>query len=123
MRALGWAVVACGLAGTAIRYWIVRRTGDFALDDTVALGYSRSVQHGVGVMMGRSGELLTDVSTMLATPLGQALLVLAGAGLVAAYFFRVAWVIDDAERESRNKEQVTRNKEQLGQSDRFHPPS
>ena len=94
MRATGWAVVGCGLIGAAVRYWIVRRS-DFALDDTVALGYSRSVQHGVGVMMGRSGELLTDVSTMLGTPLGQALLVLASAGLIAAYFFRVAWVIDE----------------------------
>src|SRR5215831_3878271 len=96
MRATGWAVVGCGLIASAIRYWIVRRT-DFALDDTVALGYSRSVQHGVGVMMGRSGELLTDISTMLTTPLGQALLVLAVAALFAAYFFRVAWVIDHAD--------------------------
>ena len=100
MRTMGWTAVACGAIGAGIRYWIVSRTAGFALDDTVALGYSRSVQHGVGVMMGRSGELLTDVSTMLATPLGQALLVLAGAGLIAAYFFRVAWVIDD---ESTNK--------------------
>jgi len=49
-------------------------------------------------MMGRSGELLTDVSTILATPFGQALLVLAAAALIAAYFFRVAWVIDEDER-------------------------
>ncbi|HMD34752.1 MAG TPA: hypothetical protein VKH42_07285 [Vicinamibacterales bacterium] len=95
MRATGWTVVACGLMGAAARYWIVRRGADVTLDDTVALGYSKSMQHGVGVMMGRSGELLTDVSTMLATPIGQALLVLAAAALIAAYFFRVAWVIED----------------------------
>ena len=101
MRAAGWSVVACGLAGAATRYWIVRRSADTALDDTVALGYSRSVQHGMGVMMGRSGELLTDVSTQLATPLGQAFLVLLGTALVAAYFFRVAWVIDHDEQAGR----------------------
>jgi hypothetical protein len=98
MRAAGWTLVAFGIAGAAVRYWIARRSADVALDDTVALGYSRSMQHGVGVMMGRSGELLTDVSTMLGTPLGQALLVFAGAALFAAYFFRVAWVIEHDER-------------------------
>jgi hypothetical protein len=98
MRAAGWTAVAGGLIGAAVRYWIVWRSADVALDDSIALGYSKSMQHGMGVMMGRSGELLTDVSTMLGTPLGQALLVLGAAVLAAAYFFRVAWVIEHDER-------------------------
>jgi hypothetical protein len=98
MRRTGWTALVCGIAGAALRYWLVRRRADLELDDTLALGYGRSMRHGMDVMMGRSGELLTDVTTMLATPLGQALLVLACAAIVAAYFFRVAWVIDDDER-------------------------
>jgi len=98
MRRVGWVVLASGAAGAVARYWFVWRNTDVALDDSVALGYSKSMRHGMDVMMGRSGELLTDVSTMLATPFGQALLVLAAAALIAAYFFRVAWVIDEDER-------------------------
>ena len=100
MRRVGRVVLAGGVAGAAVRYWIVQRRADLSLDDTTALGYSRSMRHGMDVMMGRSGELLTDVSTMLATPFGQALVVLVGAAIIAAYFFRVAWVIDDDERGS-----------------------
>ena len=96
LRRVGWGVLSCGLAGAAIFYWIKSRSLDSELDDTTALGYSRSLQHGMDVMMGRSGRLLTDMSALLGSPLGQALIIAVCAALAAAYFFRVAWVIDDA---------------------------
>ena len=98
MRATGWTVLGGGLVGAALRYWVMTRDPDFVLDDTTALGYSRSLQHGMDMMMGKSGALLTDVANLLTSPLGEALVIVACAGLLAAYFFRVAWVIEHDER-------------------------
>jgi hypothetical protein len=96
-RAIGWVVLGSGLVAGAARYWIMTRDADLALNDATALGYSRSLQHGMDVMMGRSGQLLTDMSNVMTSPAGEALIIAGGAALLAAYFFRVAWVLDDAD--------------------------
>ena len=87
-------MLVCGLIGAAVIYGIETWTADPALDDMTALGYTRSMQHGMGVMMGPMGLILTDWQHDLTSPIGQALTVAIVAALVAAYFFRVAWVID-----------------------------
>jgi hypothetical protein len=94
LRAIGWCVLGVGLGGAAVFYWIQSHSAERALDDTTALGYAKSLQHGVGVMMGPSGAILTDLQQNLTTPLGEALMIAVGAALVAGYFFRVAWVLD-----------------------------
>jgi hypothetical protein len=101
MRASGWTVLAAGLVGAGLRYWVMMRDADLELDDTTALGYSRSLQHGMDMMMGKSGQLLTDMANLLTSPLGEALVIVACAALLAAYFFRVAWVIEHDERPGR----------------------
>ena len=99
LRAIGWAILAIGIAGAAIVYAVETRSADAALDDTNALGYARSMQHGMGVMMGASGAILTEWQQALTSPLGQALIVAVCAALVSGYFFRVAWVLDAEEKE------------------------
>jgi peptidoglycan/LPS O-acetylase OafA/YrhL len=99
LRAIGWLVLASGLAGAAA-FWLEARTVDPALDDVTALGYTRSLRHGMGVMMGQFGSILTDWQESLTSPIGQALTIAVCAALVAAYFFRVAWVLDAEEEES-----------------------
>jgi type IV secretory pathway VirB2 component (pilin) len=103
LRAIGWCVLTAGLAGAVLRYWITSHSADRALDDTTALGYAKSLQHGVGVMMGPSGAILTDLQQNLTSPLGQALAIALCTALAAGYFFRVAWVLDadDEERQDR----------------------
>jgi len=103
LRAIGWCVLTAGLAGAVLFYWIESHSADRALDDTTALGYAKSLQHGVGVMMGPSGAILTDLQQNLTSPLGQALVIGLCTALAAGYFFRVAWVLDaeDAERQDR----------------------
>ena len=100
LRAIGWCVLASGLAGAVALYWVRTRTADPVLDDTTALGYTRSLQHGMGVMMGPFGAMLTDWQQSLTSPLGQALMVAIAAALLAGYFFRVAWVLDAEQEES-----------------------
>jgi hypothetical protein len=99
LRAIGWVVLAFGLGGAAVFYWIRSRAADAVLDDMTALGYTRSLQHGMGVMMGTFGGILTEWQQRLTSPLGQALTIATCAGLLAGYFFRVAWVLDEDENE------------------------
>lgn len=94
LRAIGWVILVSGLFGAAIFYWVRSRSADVELDDLTALGYTKSMQHGMGVMMGPLGGILTDWQHDLTSPLGLALMIAAGTALVAGYFFRVAWVID-----------------------------
>ena len=99
LRAIGWLVLASGMVGAVVFYWVKTVTADPLLDDTNALGYTRSLQHGMGVMMGPLGLMLTEWQAALMSPLGQALTVAISAALVAGYFFRVAWVLDAEEEE------------------------
>ena len=87
-----------GLVTALVSYWINVRAADPLLDDTTALGYTRSMQHQMGAMMGHFGVMLTGWQEALSSPLGEALLILACAALLAGYFFRVAWVSEQEER-------------------------
>jgi hypothetical protein len=97
LRATGWLVLAIGLLAASAVYWIEAHGADAALNDTTALGYRRSLNHEMGVMMGRLGLILTDWSEWLASPIGHAAMVLAAAVVVAAICFRLAWVHDEQE--------------------------
>ena len=98
-RAIGWLVLAAGLVAAAVSYWINVRGADPTLDDATALGYTRSMEHQMGAMMGHFGLMLTEWQDALTTPLGEALLIVVCAALFAAYFFRVAWVLDHEGRD------------------------
>jgi len=99
LRAIGWFVLVLGLAGAAVFYWVTVRTMDPALNDMTALGYSRSLRHGMGVMMGPFGLMLTEWQEGLMSPIGEALIIAICAALVSGYFFRVAWVLDAEDEE------------------------
>jgi hypothetical protein len=93
----GWLVLAGGVIGAVVFYWAKVRVMGPALDDTTALGYTRSMHHEMGVMMGQFGQILTEWEETLTSPLGEALMIAVCAALLAAYFFRVAWVLDQEE--------------------------
>ena len=99
MRTTGWIVLTCGLLVAALFYVVQTRMADPALDDSNALGYTRSLQHGMGVMMGHFGLILTQWNNALTSPGGEALTIAVAGALLAAYFFRVAWVLDEEERQ------------------------
>ncbi len=99
LRAIGWVVLGSGLVCAAVFYRIAARTAEPVLDDTTALGYQRALQHQVGMMMGHFGEMLTEWQVAVTSPLGEALIIAACAALLAGYFFRVAWVVDQEEQE------------------------
>lgn len=101
LRAIGWLLLVVGLIAAAVTYAVLLHSADEALNDASALGYRRSLLHGVGAMMGTFGLMLTQWQEAWTSPLGMAITVAVCAGLFAGYFFRVAWVLDDDEREER----------------------
>lgn len=94
LRTAGWLIVAAGVAGAAADYFIESVDADAALNDATALGYRRSLEHGIGVMMGPFGLLLTQWQEWLASPVGHAAMIALGALVGAAFCFRVAWIRD-----------------------------
>ena len=52
---IGWLILTSGLISVAVLYVVQTRAADPQPDDVGALGYTRSLQHGMGVMMGPSG--------------------------------------------------------------------
>jgi hypothetical protein len=80
LRATGWLILAAGFISTVAFYVLKVRSADAALDDATALGYTRSMHHQIGVMMGQTVLMAICVA------------------LLAAYFFRVAWVLDQEEQ-------------------------
>jgi hypothetical protein len=100
LRLTGWIVLASGLLAALTFYVIATRSAGPALDDTTALGYSKSLNHGMGVMMGSLGPMLTEWQEALTSPAGEASMIVVVTALLAGYFFRVAWVIDEDARDS-----------------------
>jgi hypothetical protein len=99
MRATGRLVLAAGVVCAVVFYWIQARSADPALDDQTALGYTRAMRHSMGVMMGPFGLMLSEWQTALTSPIGEALIIIVCAALLAAYFFRVAWVLEQEDDE------------------------
>jgi hypothetical protein len=100
LRAIGWLILALGAIAAAATYGIADHYAEAALNDSNALGYTRSMRHSMGVMMGTFGLMLTEWQEAWTSPLGEAITVAVCAGLLAAYFFRVAWVLDEEARDA-----------------------
>lgn len=98
LRATGWLILAAGLISTIAFYVFKVRSADAALNDATALGYARSMHHQMGVMMGQMGLTLTEWEETLTSPMGESVLIAVCVALLAAYFFRVAWVLDQDEQ-------------------------
>jgi hypothetical protein len=98
LRAIGWLILSVGSIFTVAFYWLKSRSADAALSDATALGYARSMHHQMGVMMGQMGLTLTEWEETLTSPMGETVLIAICVALLAAYFFRVAWVLDQEEQ-------------------------
>jgi hypothetical protein len=98
LRAVGWLVLVVGLVAGVVFYVVTARNAEPVLDDASAPGYTRSMNHELGQMMGHFGLILNDWQNTLTSPIGRALMLAVGAALFAGALFRRAWVIDEEER-------------------------
>ena len=93
VRIAGTVVLVCGIVGAALFYWIQVRSAPPVIDD-IAAGYDKARQRQMGIMMGTLGVIMVGWIDTLADPGAQAIMIAAGAALVAAVCFRVAWLMD-----------------------------
>jgi hypothetical protein len=98
LRVIGSIVLVLGIVGACFFYWIEARPAGPTMDELMP-GYDRARTREIGILMGPTGVMLTELEDQLERPGTQALLIAAGSALLASYFFRAAWVLDDDERD------------------------
>jgi hypothetical protein len=91
MRVIGTIVLAAGIAGAGLLYWLETHNAEPTLEDLMP-GTSRANSRMMGVFYGHAGEMMWELREALARPDVQAGLVLAAAAIVSAICFRIAWV-------------------------------
>lgn len=103
LRVIGTLILACGVLGAGLFYLVEAPSAAPTIDDSIALGYTRAQDHQMGLMMGHFGLMLMDWQDTLDHPAAQAILIVAVAGLIAAYFFRAAHVLDEEEQDEERR--------------------
>jgi hypothetical protein len=98
-------ILLLGLVGAAVVYWAGSRR-EALPDDPAMLGFDRATQRQMGMLYGKQGQLIEDLNNWVKQPGTQALLVAAGAALVALVLFQASRVlVFEAQAESTRDEQ------------------
>jgi len=82
LRRIGALTLTLGLAAAGIVYWHGTRSEDFSGDPSMA-GFDRARAHQMGVMYGKSGQMVDDLVDALKRSEVQAGLIAAVSGLFA----------------------------------------
>lgn len=96
LRIIGVIVLALGIGGAGILYWLRARSPDLS-DDLSMLGFNRAEQRQMGQLYGKSGLLIDEWFDDLKQPGTQAILIAGFSALVFAgcfYFARLPDVDD-----------------------------
>ncbi len=99
LRLAGVIVLAAGIIGAGVVYWLGTRTPD-ASDDLSMVGFDKSEQRQMGILYGKQGELLEEWTNDLKQPDTQAVIIAAAAVLIASgcfYFARLSDFDDEME--------------------------
>ncbi len=97
LRLAGRLVLVGGIAAAVAVYWIKTRSAAPDVDE-LAAGYIKARDHQMGQLMGGFGVMLTEWTEALQRPLVEAILIAAGAALVAWVCFRLSETADEPER-------------------------
>ncbi len=100
VRAAGTIILACGIVGACIFYWIQIRNAPPAMDEFAA-GYTKARERQMGIMMGSLGVMMVGWMDTLADPGAQAIVIVLCSALVAALCFHIARLMDLPETDER----------------------
>lgn len=93
---IGVIVLALGIGGAGVLYWLRTRSPDFS-DDLSMLGFNRAETRQMGQLYGKSGLLIEQWSEDLKQPGTQAVIIVVFSTLVTAGCFYFARLLDDDE--------------------------
>jgi len=96
LRIIGVIVLALGIAGSGIVYWLGTRSPDVS-DDLSMAGYDRAAERQMEILYGKQGELIEDWSNDLKQPGTQAIIIVVAAALIAGGCFYFARLLDSDE--------------------------
>jgi hypothetical protein len=96
LRMIGVIVLALGIGGAGVLYWLRTRSPDFS-DDLSMLGFNRAETRQMGQLYGKSGLLIEQWSEDLKQPGTQAVIIVVFSTLVTAGCFYFARLLDDDE--------------------------
>ena len=99
LRMAGIIVLALGIGGAGLVYWLGNRSPDLT-DDLSMLGFNKAESRQMGLLYGKQGLLIEEWSEDLRRPGTQATLILVGAALGAIGCFYFARLLED-DSESR----------------------
>jgi hypothetical protein len=89
----GIILLVLGLGSAGMVYWLESRAPDHS-DDPAMVGFNRSEERQMGILYGKQGELIEDLTNSLKQPGTQAWLIALAAGIVAAGCFYFARILE-----------------------------
>jgi hypothetical protein len=90
---IGVIVLALGIGGAGILYWLRTRSPDFS-DELSMVGYNRAQTRQMGQLYGKSGLLIEQWSNDLKQPGTQATIIVVFSALITAGCFYFARLLD-----------------------------
>lgn len=103
LRTIGAVVLALGIVAAGLVYWIGTRNA--APDDISMLGFNRAEQRQMGLLYGKSGQMMDDWVDDLKQPGTQAILILIFSAVVFAgcrYFAKLVEIDDEPADDLKN---------------------
>jgi hypothetical protein len=97
LKIIGVSVLLLGIIGAGIVCWLGSRSPDLS-DDLSMTGYGKPVERQMGILYGKQGALIEDLTNDLKQPGTQAVIILVTVALAAGGCFYFARLLDyDAE--------------------------
>ena len=93
-RITGIVLLLLGVVSAGVVYWLGSRAPDFS-DDPAMVGFNRAEERQMGMLYGKQGKLIEDLTYALKQPGTQAFLVAAASAVIAAGCFYFARVLED----------------------------
>ena len=97
LRLAGIIVLALGISGAGIVYWLGTRSPDLS-DDLSMLGYKKAEQRQMGRLYGKMGTLIEDWTDDLKHPGTQAVLIAGFSVLMAGGCFHFSRLLENDDK-------------------------
>jgi hypothetical protein len=97
LRLIGIIVLALGIGGAGVVYWLGTRSPDLS-DDPSMLGFNQRQERQMGLLYGKMGTLVEDWSEDLKRPGTQTVLILGFSALVAGGCFYFSRLIESEDK-------------------------